>query len=155
NPWAWKKIYEANRETIKDPHWIFPEQQFVIPEIAEQVSPKTETAVISTEPTSVPADYKFDGKIVRAEKGQLIIVQGDLVYLDIGLQHGVTKDTKCYVFRKKGSIRDSRTGKLIGYSAAKLGILQLTEEITDKTSTAIVYRSYEPISRGDYVKIIK
>src|SRR6185436_16041469 len=27
----WPEIYEANRDAIKDPHWIFPGQQMTIP----------------------------------------------------------------------------------------------------------------------------
>jgi len=33
NPFRWPRIYDANREKIKDPHWIYPGQVFTIPEI--------------------------------------------------------------------------------------------------------------------------
>lgn len=32
NPFLWPKIYEENKEKIKDPHWIYPGQVFIIPE---------------------------------------------------------------------------------------------------------------------------
>lgn len=31
DPWQWKKIYEANRNTILDPTVIFPKQKIIIP----------------------------------------------------------------------------------------------------------------------------
>jgi nucleoid-associated protein YgaU len=31
NPYLWPRIYEANRDRIKDPHVIFPKQEIVIP----------------------------------------------------------------------------------------------------------------------------
>lgn len=58
NPFLWPIIYEANKDKIKDPHWIYPEQVFVIPNYTgggiPEVRPtetekKTETPVISQE----------------------------------------------------------------------------------------------------------
>lgn len=31
NPFLWPRIFDANRNQIRDPHWIFPSQVFVIP----------------------------------------------------------------------------------------------------------------------------
>ncbi len=31
NPFLWPIIYEANKDKIKDPHWIYPDQVFIIP----------------------------------------------------------------------------------------------------------------------------
>lgn len=33
NHFRWQAIYAANRDKIKDPHWIFPGQVFVIPDV--------------------------------------------------------------------------------------------------------------------------
>ncbi|MBI3553989.1 MAG: LysM peptidoglycan-binding domain-containing protein [Elusimicrobia bacterium] len=33
NPFRWKVIYSANTAKIKDPHWIYPGQVFVIPDV--------------------------------------------------------------------------------------------------------------------------
>lgn len=31
SPWEWRTIYEANRDVVEDPHWIFPAEVLVIP----------------------------------------------------------------------------------------------------------------------------
>jgi hypothetical protein len=33
NPFDWRRIWEANRDQIEDPHWIYPGQQLVIPDV--------------------------------------------------------------------------------------------------------------------------
>ncbi|MFH1723535.1 MAG: LysM peptidoglycan-binding domain-containing protein [Elusimicrobiota bacterium] len=38
NPWLWPRIYEANKDRIKDPHWIYPGQVFVIPGLGKTVT---------------------------------------------------------------------------------------------------------------------
>lgn len=38
NPFLWSKIYEANRSLIQDPHWIYPNQEFVIPSVQAAAS---------------------------------------------------------------------------------------------------------------------
>ena len=53
NPLLWRAIHEANRDKIKDPHWIFPGQVLVIPESA--ASEPAETAAAATAPASSPS----------------------------------------------------------------------------------------------------
>lgn len=38
NPFIWRNIYNANIEKIKDPHWIYPGQEFIIPDILEDAT---------------------------------------------------------------------------------------------------------------------
>lgn len=35
DPFKWPNIYEANKTIINDPHWIFPNQMFVIPGLSQ------------------------------------------------------------------------------------------------------------------------
>ncbi len=53
DPFLWPIIYEANKNNIKDPHWIYPDQVFAIPPYQEE-----ETRAVIPETTgveSVPA----------------------------------------------------------------------------------------------------
>ena len=33
NPFEWRVIFEANRDVVEDPHWIYPAEMLVIPGI--------------------------------------------------------------------------------------------------------------------------
>jgi hypothetical protein len=55
NPFLWPRIYEANREQIRNPNVIFPKQQIVIPPLDEVGTPVT-----SMEPTFIP-DLSSEG----------------------------------------------------------------------------------------------
>jgi len=45
NPFQWPRIYEANRSQIRDPHWIYPNQRFVIPPVVPDAVAVKEAAV--------------------------------------------------------------------------------------------------------------
>ncbi|OGS19789.1 MAG: hypothetical protein A3J83_02945 [Elusimicrobia bacterium RIFOXYA2_FULL_40_6] len=115
---------------------------------------KKKTNYFDSKSFVAPIDFQMDGKIVGIKEEKTLISQGDVVYLDIGFYNGVEKGTRCDVYRKKEKIRDS-SGEIIGYQVIKLGILQLTEDINENSATAVIYRSYEPIVKGDYIKIAK
>lgn len=59
DPFRWPLIYEANRDRIEDPHWIYPRQVFIIPGLrgepvrvveVEVVEPGQEARIVSVEP---------------------------------------------------------------------------------------------------------
>jgi len=203
NPWLWEKIYTANKSTIKDPHWIFPEQEFVIPDVfAKEINLQEKQLVVSTEEISsektaieiptkeklkeqeekpvkkepeqtkseqknindkeekdlieiLPLEHKFSGKIVGCKEDKTLISQNDFIFVDVGSDQGVKKGTKCYILRKKGKIKSEKTKRYIGYKVVKIGIIEITDDIKSNSSTAVVIRSYEPISKGDYIQIIE
>ncbi|HEY8470409.1 MAG TPA: LysM peptidoglycan-binding domain-containing protein, partial [Longimicrobiales bacterium] len=52
NPFLWPKIYEANRAAIRDPHWIYPDQRFVIPPVPADAVAVGEREVQAGEPVA-------------------------------------------------------------------------------------------------------
>jgi hypothetical protein len=41
NPFLWRLIYEANRDVVENPHWIYPAERLVIPPILRQDAPES------------------------------------------------------------------------------------------------------------------
>ncbi len=60
NPFMWEKIYEANKNQIEDPHWIYPGQVFVIPDVEGEVQEETSYE-------SVPVEEGMTSDVGEAE----------------------------------------------------------------------------------------
>ncbi len=81
-----------------------------------------------------------------------MISQGDVVYLDIGKDKKIRPQEKGIVYRRGKEIFSPETGDLIGETVKEIGILEVTEEIQDKTATARIKLSREPIQVEDMVQ---
>lgn len=55
NHFRWKVIYAANRDKIKDPHWIYPGQVFDIPEVPGAEIGELPARPVEKEPAAVAA----------------------------------------------------------------------------------------------------
>lgn len=51
NPFEWRVIFEANRDVVEDPHWIYPNEVLVIPGLPGTPTPVT-TTTAETPPTT-------------------------------------------------------------------------------------------------------
>lgn len=51
NSYQWRRIAEANTQIVKDPHWIYPGQILLIPDLAEEAS----RSVVVSGPTEASA----------------------------------------------------------------------------------------------------
>ena len=49
NPFIWRNIYNANMDKIEDPHWIYPGEEFTIPDIPADQMKTTEIIGETTE----------------------------------------------------------------------------------------------------------
>lgn len=52
NHFRWKVIYAANRDKIKDPHWIYPGQVFEIPEVPNAAIGELPARPVESEPAA-------------------------------------------------------------------------------------------------------
>jgi hypothetical protein len=41
NPFAWRLIYDANRDVVENPHWIYPQERLIIPPILRSDAPES------------------------------------------------------------------------------------------------------------------
>lgn len=83
NPFLWPYIWRANLSKIQDPHWIYPDQVFVIPPSPESVA----VAPGTTEPVYVPPvtpyvapPAKKTAEVVSLVKGEERIFTEELLH---------------------------------------------------------------------------
>jgi len=83
NPFLWPYIWRANLSKIQDPHWIYPDQVFVIPPSPESiaVAPDTTAPVYVPPVTSyIPPPAKKSAEVVSVVKGEEHIFTEDLLH---------------------------------------------------------------------------
>jgi len=75
NAFLWPYIWRANLTKIQDPHWIYPDQVFVIPPSPEAtaIAPETTGMVVTPPPVYVPpapAPVKKSAEVISVVKGE-------------------------------------------------------------------------------------
>lgn len=100
----------------------------------------------------IPKDWVFDGYICGDRDDKIMIAQGDVVYLDIGKSGKIKPKEKGVIYRREKEIFSPETGDLLGEMIKEIGTLVVAEEIQEKTATAMINLSREPIQIGDIVR---
>lgn len=165
----WKKIHSYNK-FIKNPHWIFPGDELVVPvdvpqdlakeESEGEVSTAPAAAVPKEEPVqkveedSVIADenWEFDGYVSGEKDRKIIIGQGDTVFLDLGKKQNIKPFDRYTVYRKDRKIVHPETEENLGNLIRKIGVLEISTDIQGNTCTGRVIMAREPVLVGDMIK---
>jgi len=91
---------------------------------------------------------ELKGYIVESYSGMSIIAQGDIVYIDLGSDHGAEPGNMLYVMRDVTIDVSSTTGYTERLPQELLGALVILET-GKKTATALVVKSIDAIYKGD------
>jgi LysM repeat protein len=235
DPYKWQRIWEANREEIRNPNLIYPDQKFHIPGAGEPEAPAAAPAAqapteapaaaaaapVETAPAEAPVEtapveqaaeapaetpveapalapvaaeaspaeapaevappappaaakkfapryvatelgndnfivdenWEADGYVLRDEDKKLMIAQDDVVYLNVGASNGAKPYARGGIYRRGGKIKDPDSHQSLGYIMRRIGTFQLTQNVGDASSTAVVTSSKEPIHQGDIVRL--
>jgi hypothetical protein len=233
DPYKWGRIWEANRDAIRNPHLIYPDQQVRIPGVTpesapvaeapaaaapaseapaaeapageeaaaapaeeaaqapaqpaaeeEAEAPAEEPAAVAAAPEEAPVEdpqppavvpkkkpsryvatdlgsdnfivdenWEADGYVLKDEHAKLMIAQDDVVYLNVGASDGAKPYMRGGIYRRGGKVKDPDTRARLGYLMRRIGTFQLTENVGDQASSAVVTSSKEPIRIGDIVRL--
>ena len=84
-------------------------------------------------------------------KGQILYVDSDIIYVNIGSDKGIAINQEFTVSTKGKPVRDIDTGEILTYVPKPIGTLAVSEVQTDKVSIFRVVEITEPLKRGDVV----
>lgn len=98
-------------------------------------------------------NWEGSGKIVGDQDHKILLGQGDIVYLNIGAANGVKAKMRGTVYRRGRLMRDPDSGDRVGYAINRLGQLEITQEVTDNSATAVIVTSEDPVRVGDFVSL--
>jgi hypothetical protein len=101
----------------------------------------------------VDRKWRGDGQIISDVGKKIMISQGDLIYVNIGAANGVKPRMRADVYRKGQMVRQYESGEKVGQVMKRVAVIEMTQEVQDETSVAVVITSYEPIKLGDLVKL--
>jgi LysM repeat protein len=142
------------------------EEVYVEPEPIEEkpvVSPKV-TSKISAVKKPIPvvseymafeagfigeSDDKPSGHIIGSDRKDIEgLMYNDPVYINLGSRDGVKPGDKYALYRKGKSVKHPQNKKNLGNMITIVGVLQV-KDIEEKTSRAILVKTFEPISRKE------
>ncbi len=175
DPWKWPYIWGMNRDTIKNPHWIYPGQIVVLdrvhgtlnvggaPEtgIVTKLSPQvrseasTQNAIPSisssaiepflSQPLVVTDELTTDSPILVGLHDERVIVGPGDVVYAKGLTESQGK--KWQVYRPGQTFIDPDTHEILGHEAVYLGTVEVRK--FGDVSTAVVTDAKQEINVGD------
>ena len=177
DPWKWPYIWGMNKDTIKDPHWIYPGDVIILDRASGtlrigqagtgsaggviKLSPRVREgrsvhdAILSI-PASAIAPFLSQPLVVEEsalkDGPTLIGAREGRVLLgahDTGFASGLTRDkgNKWQIYRPGKTFVDPDTNEVLGVEAIYLGSAEVTE-FAD-VSTVAITQSVQEIYKGD------
>lgn len=158
NPWCWPEVWGMNKDEIRNPHWIYPNQIVYFDRVngrlrlgnmitegasgVTKLSPQTRTlgandgVAISAIPNNLIEPYLSQPLIIDkdefANTPRVVATQEGRVYMAKGDKlyvRGDLKDNKLFqVFRPGVALKDPDTREVIGYEAVYLGTAKLEKK---------------------------
>ncbi|KQC12173.1 MAG: hypothetical protein APR63_03340 [Desulfuromonas sp. SDB] len=172
NPYQWPVIWEANRDIIRDPHWIYPGQKLIIP--------PTGPTHVAWELTDLPASVEITAadlpekavaydlafrcgylterqfnenpaivSIVDPDQNQ--IFNGIDVFIDGGTDRNFQPGEKLVIFDLNAGVNSYRDGRYMGNLVDIKGILTI-KEVFDRSSICTITHSFtDSLEMGDHL----
>ncbi len=155
----WRIIYEYN-DYVRDPHWIFPGDTLIVPELVKKLPQVPEAEVGEPEEVEIekprqysdfiaPETFTFDGSIVDFRDRKQMYAHHDYCFIDLGRLDGVREGYKFNIYRTDRRVPHPQTGRLLGTLMKKVGELRVTSDVEDRSSTALITMSHTLIEKGD------
>ncbi|MGE5315271.1 MAG: CsgG/HfaB family protein [Acidobacteriota bacterium] len=85
-------------------------------------------------------------------EGVVVKIDEDELYIDIGINQGVRKGTKCVVFREGDPIQHPVTGEVLGKKVTRLGEL-IVVQVQEKVASLRAIETEQALKVGDKVVI--
>ncbi|MFQ5866687.1 MAG: LysM peptidoglycan-binding domain-containing protein [bacterium] len=165
NPFLWREIWRYNKY-INEPHWIFPGDDLIIPtyrrvepleETPQELEVKLEEVKLGTEYERdifiAPPDFEFDGYIAGVKEKKFMTAYGDIIFIDLGKNQQVKPKTRFTIYREGEEVIHPITGEVLGIMVEKIGVLEVTSDIEEDSSTAVIISSRKPVEIADSIKL--
>lgn len=102
----------------------------------------------------VGADWDFDGFVAGGQDSKVrsMFYLNDLIYINIGAQHGIGVGDRIGIYKRGERVRDPQTGKFIGYEVRRAAIARASDRVEDDVAAIRIVSTYEPVEIGDLVR---
>lgn len=176
NPFLWPSIYQANKVNISNPHWIYPEQRFLIPPLYKTMhkvyirpiakkEAKENVSKVEAVTAALPivarnlaymgayiTDEKIEnGYIVESEPNKKEhLISANTIYIDLGEVDGVQVGDLYTIFRMGKGIKSPVNGQNYGKLVIVLGKL-VVNKVDENSSQCEIVQSFDIIKNHDMI----